>query len=236
MNKERKFSMSQSIIERNLFSISVLMSAVLCTAAWAVPVEYRNPTDGRAWAAASADELVRWQWADGAVSAVVSASNVITHASASAVVGRGASPDGSSTIPLSSQEQQLLDVTVAQTDGSADVDTKTVRLLVSGESTVYVDAAERSFHDLEEPRVYGWSSLWDEDSREASAATLSTAAKSGAAIGSWTLPATGGYDVLDPRTHFGSPRRYTASLAFDDVVYWTCELRTGSAGLCVIIK
>ena len=62
-------NMSQSIIGRNLFSISVLMSAVLCTAAWAVPVEYRNPTDGRAWAAASADELVRWQWADGAVSA-----------------------------------------------------------------------------------------------------------------------------------------------------------------------
>ena len=53
-------NMSQSIIGRNLFSISVLMSAVLCTAAWAVPVEYRNPTDGRAWAAASADEWTKF--------------------------------------------------------------------------------------------------------------------------------------------------------------------------------
>ena len=213
------------------------MSAVLCTAAWAVPVEYRDPTDGRAWAVACADDLVRWQWADGAVSAVVSASNVLTRAAASAVVGRGVSLDGSSAIPLSSQEQQLLDVTVSQTDGSATVDTKTVRLLVGGASTIYTDAAARSFRTIEEPRVYGWSRLWDEDSRDADDATLSTAVKNGAARGSWPLPATGGYGVLDPRTHFGDPRnRYTASLAFDGIVYWTCELRIGRTGLYVILK
>ena len=230
-------NMSQSMIGRNLFSISMFMSAVLCTAAWAVPVEYRDPTDGRAWAVACADELVRWQWADGAVSAVISASNVITHASASAVVGRGASPDGSSAIPLSSQEQQLLDVTLTQTDGSAEVDAKTVRLLVSGTSTVYVDAAARPFCTIEGPRVYGWSRLWDDDSRDTDDATLSTAVKNGSAIGSWTLPATGGYGVLDPKTHFGSPRnRYTASLAFGGMAYWTCELRIKRPVFCMTFK
>ena len=52
----------------------------------AMPVVYRNPADGRAWEVVmDAAEPLVWQWAEGAVSATVTVSNVL---SGRAVCGR----------------------------------------------------------------------------------------------------------------------------------------------------
>ena len=48
--------------------------ALLAGSACAMPVAYRNPADGRAWEVVlDATEPLVWQWADGAMSATVTA-------------------------------------------------------------------------------------------------------------------------------------------------------------------
>ena len=187
--------------------------------AYATPVVYRNPADGRTWQVVTdAAEPLVWQWADGAVSATVTVSNVLSGATAATTVARGGgeAADGSFALPASGEGEQLLDVTLAQTDGTATVAEQTVRLKVGSSETVFVDEADKDFQSLTEPRVYAWSDLWAEESAGAASATLATSVKNGAAIGNWTLPATGGYggrarvrrhDVLD-----GRPAREGAGL------------------------
>ena len=64
--------------------------AVLAEVACALPVVYRNPSDGRAWEVApDASEPLVWQWAEGAVSATVTVSNVLSGATAATTVARG---------------------------------------------------------------------------------------------------------------------------------------------------
>ena len=206
--------------------------------AHATPVVYRNPADGRAWEVVlDAAEPLVWQWDEGAVSATVTVSNALSGAISEASVARGGSPDGSYVLPQSGAGEQLFDVTLAQTDGSAIVSEQTVRLKVGSAATVYADANDAEYTSLTEPRIYGWSDLWAEESAGAASATLATAVKNGAAIGNWTLPATGGYGAMSVKETFGGKRGpVTAELAFDGTTYLTAELIAKGLGVCIIFR
>ena len=207
-------------------------------AAYATPVLYRNPADGRTWQIVTdAAEPLVWQWAEGAVSATVTVSNVLSGAISATNVARGESRDGSYVLPQSGADEQLFDVTLAQTDGSTTVLEQTVRLKVGSAATVYVDASDKEFTSLTEPRIYGWSDLWSEESAGAASATLATAVKNGAAIGNWTLPATGGYGAMSVKETFGGKRGpVTAELAFDGVASLTAELRAKGLGFSIFLR
>ena len=212
----------------------VMLAEVAC----ALPVVYRNPADGRAWEVVlDASEPLVWQWADGAVSATVTVSNVLSGAMSEANVSRAGSRDGSYVLPQSGADEQLFDVTLAQTDGSATVAEQTVRLKVGSSATVFVDAADTDFQSLTEPRVYAWSDLWAEESAGAASATLATSVKNGAAIGNWTLPATGGYGAMSVKETFGGKRGpVTAALAFDGTTYLTADLLAKALGFSIIFR
>lgn len=208
--------------------------------AYATPVVYRNPADGRTWQVVTdAAEPLVWQWADGAVSATVTVSNVLSGATAATTVARGGgeAADGSCALPASGEGEQLLDVTLAQTGGSATVAEQTVRLKVGSSETVFVDEADKGFQSLTEPRVYAWSDLWAEESAGAASATLATSVKNGAAIGNWTLPATGGYGAMSVKETFGGKRGpVTAELAFDGTTYLTADLLAKALGFSIIFR
>ena len=218
----------------------VFVPLLLAGAASAMPVVYRNPADGRTWQVVTdAAEPLVWQWADGAVSATVTVSNVLSGATAAMTVARGGgeAADGSCALPASGEGEQLLDVTLAQTDGTATVAEQTVRLKVGSSATVFVDAADKDFQSLTEPRVYAWSDLWAEESAGAASATLATSVKNGAAIGNWTLPATGGYGAMGVKETFGNKRGpVTAALAFDGTTYWTADLLAKALGFSLIFR
>ena len=207
-------------------------------AAHATPVVYRNPADGRAWEVVmDAAEPLVWQWADGAVSATVTVSNVLSGAASETTVARGELLDGSYVLPQSGADEQLFDVTLAQTDGAATVSEQTVRLKVGSAETVYVDANVAEFTSLTDPRIYGWSDLWSEESAGAASATLATAVKNGASIGNWALPATGGYGAMSVKETFGGKRGpVTAELAFDGVASLTAELSAKGLGVYIILR
>ncbi len=215
-----------------------LALALLHGAASATPVVYRDPTDGRAWEVVmDAAEPLVWQWADGAVSATVTVSNVLSGATSETNVARGESRDGSYVLPQSGADEQLFDVTLAQTDGSATVSEQTVRLKVGSAATVYVDANDAEFTSLTDPRIYGWSDLWAEESAGAASATLATAVKNGAAIGNWTLSATGGYGAMSVKETFGGKRGpVTAELAFDGTTFLTAALSAKGLGVHIIFR
>ncbi len=218
---------------------TVVLSALLFVAhAVATPVVYRNPADGRAWEVVlDATEPLMWPWAEGAVAATLTVSNVLSGAISEANVSRSGVRDGSYVLPQSGADEQLFDVTLAQTDGSATVSEQTVRLKVGSASTVYVDSADKEFTSLTEPRIYGWSDLWTEESAGAASAALATAVKNGAAIGSWTLPAAGGYGAMSVKETFGGKRGpVTAALAFDGTTYLTAELSAKGLGLYIIYR
>ena len=218
-------------------ALSLALLLLGCTA-YATSVVYRNPADGRAWEVVmDAAEPLVWQWAEGAVSATVMVSNVLSGATSEANVARGGSRDGSYVLPQSGADEQLFDVTLAQTDGSATVSEQTVRLKVGSATTVYVDANDKEFTSLTEPRIYSWSDLWSEASAGAASVTLATAMKNGAAIGNWTLPATGGYGAMSVKDTFGGKRGLvTAELAFDGTTYLTAELIAKGLGLYIIFR
>ena len=207
-------------------------------AAYATPVLYRNPADGRTWQIITdAAEPLVWQWAEGAVSATVTVSNVLSGAASETTVARGESRDGSYVLPQSGADEQLFDVTLAQTDGTATVLEQTVRLKVGSAETVYVDANDAEFTSLTEPRIYGWSDLWSEESAGAASATLATAVKNGASIGNWSLPATGGYGAMSVKETFGGKRGpVTAALAFDGTTFWSAELIAKGLGVYIILR
>ena len=209
-------------------------------AAHATSVVYRNPVDGRAWeVVVDAAEPLVWQWAEGAVSATVTVSNVLSGATSATTVARGggAAADGSCALPASGEAEQLLDVTLAQTDGTATVAEQTVRLKVGSSATVFVDEADKDFQAITEPRVYAWSDLWAEESMGAASATLATSVKNGAAIGNWTLPATGGYGAMSVKETFGGKRGpVTAALAFDGTTYLTADLLAKALGFSLIFR
>ena len=204
----------------------------------ATSVVYRNPADGRAWEVVTdAAEPLVWQWVEGAVSATVTVSNVLSGATSETNVARGESRDGSYILPQSGAGEQLFDVTLAQTDGSATVSEQTVRLKVGSAATVYVDANDAEFTSLTDPRIYGWSDLWSEESAGAASATLATAVRNGAAIGNWTLPATGGYGAMGVKETFGGKRGpVTAALAFDGTTFWMAELIAKGLGFSLIFR
>ena len=212
--------------------------AVLAEVACALPVVYRNPADGRAWEVVlDASEPLVWQWADDAVSATVTVSNVLSGATSEANVARDASQDGSYVLPQSGAGEQLFDVTLAQTDGTATVAEQTVRLKVGSSATVFVEAADKDFQSLTEPRVFAWSDLWAEESMGAASATLATSVKNGAAIGNWTLPATGGYGAMSVKETFGGKRGpVTVALAFDGTTYLTADLLAKALGFSIIFR
>ena len=211
---------------------------LLAGAASAMPVVYRNPADGRTWQVVTdATEPLVWQWADGAVSATVTVSNVLSGATAATTVARGESRDGSYALPQSGAGEQLFDVTLVQTDGTAPVSEQTVRLKVGSAETVYVDVNDAEYKALTDPRVYAWSDLWGEESAGAASATLATSVKNGAAIGNWTLPATGGYGTMSVKETFGGKRGpVTAALAFDGTTFWMAELIAKGLGFSIIFR
>lgn len=215
-----------------------LVLLLVSGAASATPVVYRDPADGRAWQVVTdAAEPLVWQWADGAVSATVTVSNVLSGAISATNVARGESRDGSYALPQSGAGEQLFDVTLAQTDGAATVSEQTVRLKMGSAETVYVDANDAEFTSLTDPRIYGWSDLWSEESAGAASATLATAVKNGASIGNWTLPATGGYGAMSVKETFGGKRGpVTAELAFDGVASLTAELSAKGLGVYIIFR
>jgi hypothetical protein len=218
--------------------VLALASALLGGAASATPVVYRNPADGRTWQVVTdATEPLVWQWAEGAVSATVTVSNVLSGATSATSVARGESRDGSHLLPQPGADEQLFDVTLAQTDGSATVSEQTVRLKVGSASTVCVDANDAEFTSLTDPRIYGWSDLWAEESAGAASATLATSVRNGAAIGNWTLPATGGYGAMSVKETFGGKRGpVTAELAFDGTTFWMAELIAKGLGFSIIFR
>lgn len=213
--------------------------ALLAGSARALPVAYRNPADGRAWEVVlDATEPLVWQWAEGAVSATVTVSNLLSGAATATTVARGnAAADGSFALPASGEGAQLLDVTLSQTDGTAAVAEQAVRLKVGSSATVFVDAADADFASLTEPRVYGWSDLWAEESAGAASATLATSVRNGAAIGNRTLPAAGGYGAMSVKETFGGKRGpVTAALAFDGTTYLTADLLAKALGFSIIFR
>ena len=146
--------------------------------------------------------------------------------------------DGSCPIPSSAgEDERLLAVTLAQTDGSATIAEQTVTLRVGTPSTAFVDVTDKEFQSLSEPRIYSWSSLWSDNSADATVATLTTSVKNGATIGSWTLPATSGYGTMDVKGSFGGKRGpMTAELAFDGTTYLTAELIAKGLGISIIFR
>ena len=218
--------------------VLVLALALLGGVVSATPVTYRNPEDGRVWQVVTdAAEPLVWQWAEGAVSATVTVSNVLSGATSETNVARGESLDGSYVLPQSGVDEKLFDVTLAQTDGSATVSEQTVRLKVGSATTVYVDANDKEFTSLTDPRIYGWSDLWSEESAGAVSATLATAVRNGAAIGTWTLPATGGYGAMSVKETFGGKRGpVTAELAFDGTTFLTAGLSAKGLGISIIFR
>ena len=80
--------------------IAFLTGILAMAAAFAVPVVYRNPLDVRSWAVVfDRSAPLAWHWADGAVSATLTFSNIVTRQTASTTVERGASFDGSCALP-----------------------------------------------------------------------------------------------------------------------------------------
>jgi len=221
--------------------LPLFFSILLAAYAHAISVSYRSPDDGRAWSVMlDAAEPLVWQWADGAVSATLISSNLVSAATASTVVARGASLDGSALIPgaaSAGEDERLFDVTLTQTDGSATVAEKTVRLKIGAPSVVYVDADDKDFQSISEPRLYSWSSLWSDDTSAASAATLATSVKNGAAIGNWTLPATGGFGTMSTKETFGGKRGpVVAELSFDGVTSLVADLIAKGLGISIILR
>ena len=214
------------------------LALLLGGTASATPVLYRNPADGRTWQIVTdAAEPLVWQWAEGAVSATVTVSNVLSGAASETTVARGESRDGSYALPQSGAGEQLFDVTLAQTDGTATVSEQTVRLKMGSAETVYVDANDAEYKALKEPRIYGWSDLWAEESAGAASATLTTAVKNGASIGNWALPATGGYGAMSVKETFGGKRGpVTAELAFDGTTFLTAGLSAKGLGISIIFR
>ena len=61
--------------------------------------------------------------------------------------------------------------------------------------------------------------------------------RNGAAIGNWTLPATGGYGAMSVKETFGGKRGpVTAELAFDGVASLTAELSAKGLGVYIIFR
>ena len=61
--------------------------------------------------------------------------------------------------------------------------------------------------------------------------------KNGAAIGNWTLPATGGYGAMSVKETFGGKRGpVTAALAFDGTTYLTADLLAKALGFSLIFR
>ena len=93
------------MIKANYAKHAVALSLTLLLlggAAYATPVLYRNPADGRTWQVVTdAAEPLVWQWAEGAVSATVTVSNVLSGAISETNVARGESRDGSYVLPQS---------------------------------------------------------------------------------------------------------------------------------------
>ena len=69
------------------------------------------------------------------------------------------------------------------------------------------------------------------------AVMLAGAVKDGAAIGTWTLPATGGYGAMSVKETFGGKRGpVTAALAFDGTTYLTADLLAKALGFSIIFR
>lgn len=217
----------------------VVVAAVMAvTMAWGAYVPVRDPGDVRAWQVVlDVDSPLVWPWADGAVAATVSVSNLVSGATyVSESIARSGSLDGSYGIPAAAGES-LFDVTLVQTDGESVVKSETVRLKVGSQATVYADSAAKGFARLAEPRIYPWSDMWLDASAGAETATLSTSVKAGASLGIWTLPAPGGYGVLSPKSQFANRSGWTtATLAFDGTDRWSADLYVGIPGLTVILR
>ena len=212
---------------------------LLCAASAAAGV-VRTKADLRLWQTVDDRAApLEWPWADDADSAALVFSNRLTGAVSSAAVSRGEGEmRGGCAQPCVDQAAEaLFDVTLVQTDGSATVSEQTVRLKVGSAETVYVDASDAEYKALTEPRIYGWSDLWSEESSGATSATLATAVKNGASIGNWTLPATGGYGAMSVKETFGGKRGpVTAELAFDGVTSLTAELSAKGLGVYIILR
>ena len=79
--------------------------------------------------------------------------------------------------------------------------------------------------------------MWAEESAGAASATLATSVKNGAAIGNWTLPATGGHGAMGVKETFGGKRGpVTAALVFDGTTYLTADLLAKGLGLSLIFR
>ena len=98
-------------------------------------------------------------------------------------------------------------------------------------------AAETSFSSGSTVQLNGGTLNFDITDPGAASATLSTSVKDGAAIGSWTLPAVGGYGVLSPKVLFGGVKgEVSAALSFDGTEFWTCDLLLENLGTAFIIR
>ena len=191
---------------------------LVCSTMMARAVDLRSPADGRAWGILlQADENLHWRWAEGASTATLSVSNLLTGVTAvSEPVVRGESPDGTCAIPATGTDTaRLVDVTLTQSNGEADVETRTARLRIGPSSSdVMTDASHKSFREIRDPQPFAWSDVWA--GPDAETATLAVAAEDGSAIGSWALPSASGWSVIRPKVELGSrPGKPTLSVRFD---------------------
>ncbi len=225
-------------VDKILRVAAMLVLASVWRQAAAETVVYRNVVDARSWAVlADPDEELSWAWEKGAVSATLTASNLVTGACASEEVVRGSSPDGACAIPLDVEGRQLIDVTIVQSNGSSGVSTNRALLAVGNDATLCLDATSDEFVRLDGPRIYSWSDLWDEGSSGASSAVLSTSVTGGSLIGSWNLPATSGFSTMSPKNPFArASRTVTASVAFDETTYLTANLRLSFLGVLIMFR
>ena len=179
---------------------------LICFSMMATAVDLRSPADGRAWGILlQSDENLQWRWAEGATTATLSVSNLLTGVTAvSEPVVRGGSLDGACVIPATGTDTaRLIDVTLVQSNGETDVETRTARLRIGPSSSdVMTDASHKSFREIREPRPFAWSDVWA--GLDAETATLDVAAEDGTAIGTWTLPSASGWSVVRPKVELGS--------------------------------
>lgn len=230
-----------SIIRENRFALPWAMALMMALGAWAdetvCQVFFRNPRDARAWSRHfDPAEALTWRWAEGAASATLATSNLVTGAVAvSQPVARGETLDGSCALGVASGA--LVDVTLKQMDGTGTIlETRNVRLMVGSPSDpVATSTSAREFRFVTEARIFSWSDIWA--GVATAGATLATT-RGTTAIGSWELPGAGGYGVLRPQVELGGVHGpVQAQLAFDDAVEaWLAELMLGGLGTMMIFR
>lgn len=178
----------------------------------------RAVDDGRTWQTVfDMSAPLEWRWADGAVSAQVTVSNLLRKTVATATVTKAENAKYGSyvldyTAGAHDSGEALYDVVLVQRDGSeCAVETQTARLAALPES--FTVAKSSLLAKVKGRRTVAYDAAWSDDTAGTTGAYLAFKPAKGEAI-EVDLAGTGGY--------FPSPKENgTLTLGFDSKPVWT---------------